>query len=176
MEIIWQILGYTIPAIVVFFTTYIVIRAFLDREQKMRLMEFRQAHLREALPVRLQAYERLTLFLERVALNNLLPRVRKQEMNIAEFRVALINNIRMEYEHNLSQQVYISAEAWAMVRASKEETISVINRNAMELPSELPSIELHKKIIGELAESEDDAITTKVLLQLKKEVMLLYGK
>ncbi|MFI5172667.1 MAG: hypothetical protein ACHQFW_09760 [Chitinophagales bacterium] len=176
MDIVLQVIGYTIPALVVFFTTYLVIRAFLDREQKMRLMEFRQAHLREALPVRLQAYERLTLFLERIALNNLLPRVRKTEMNIAEFRVSLINNIRMEYEHNLSQQVYISAEAWAMIRASKEETISVINRNAMELLPELPGIELHKKIIGELAESEDDAITTKVLIQLKKEVMLLYGK
>ena len=97
-------------------------------------------------------------------------------MNVAEFRTALINNIRMEYEHNLSQQVYVSADAWAMIRASKEETISVINRNSMDLPPELPGIELHKKIIAELADSEDDAITMKVLLQLKKEVMLLYGK
>lgn len=176
MDIFWQILGYVIPALVVFFTTYLVLRAFLDREQQMRLLEFRQAHLREAMPVRLQAYERLTLFLERISLNNLLPRVRKQEMTVAEFRTALINNIRMEYEHNLSQQVYISADAWSMIRASKEETISVINRNAMSMLPELPSIELHKKIIAELAETEEDAITTKVLIQLKKEVMLLYGK
>lgn len=176
MDIFWQILGYVIPALVVFFTTYLVLRAFLDREQQMRLLEFRQAHLREAMPVRLQAYERLTLFLERISLNNLLPRVRKQEMTVAEFRTALINNIRMEYEHNLSQQVYISADAWSMIRASKEETISVINRNAMSMLPELPGIELHKKIIAELAETEEDAITTKVLIQLKKEVMLLYGK
>ncbi len=176
MDPIWQVIGYIIPALVVFLTTYMVLRAFLDREQQMRLMEYRQAHLREALPVRLQAYERLTLFLERMSLNNLLPRVRKQEMTVAEFRMALINNIRMEYEHNLSQQVYISADAWGMVRAAKEETISVINRNAMTLLPELPGIELHKKIIAELAETEDDAITLKVLVQLKKEVMLLYGK
>ncbi|MBK8343495.1 MAG: hypothetical protein IPL12_09395 [Bacteroidetes bacterium] len=93
----------------------------------------------------MQAYERLTLFLERIALNNLLPRVRKQEMTVAEFRTALINNIRMEYEHNLSQQVYVTAETWGMIRAAKEETISVINRNAMSLMPELPGIELHKK-------------------------------
>ena len=165
MELFWQIVGYIIPALVVFLTTYVVIRAFLDREQRMREMEFRQANLRESLPIRLQAYERLTLFLERIALNNLLPRVRKQEMTVAEFRTALINNIRMEYEHNLSQQVYVSAETWGMIRAAKET-----------LMPELPGIELHKKIIGELAESEDDAITLKVLVQLKKEVMLLYGK
>ena len=76
----------------------------------------------------------------------------------------------------MSQQVYVTAETWGMIRAAKEETISVINRNAMSLMPELPGIELHKKIIGELAESEDDAITLKVLVQLKKEVMLLYGK
>lgn len=176
MELFWQIAGYVIPALVVFGTTYLVLRAFLDREQKMRLIEFRQANLREALPIRLQAYERLTLFMERISLNNLLPRVRRQEMHVAEFRTALINNIRQEYEHNLSQQVYVSAEAWNMIRAAKEEIISIINRNAMSLLPELPGIELHKKIIAELAESEEDAATQRVLLQLKKEVMLLYGK
>ncbi|HMU69151.1 MAG TPA: hypothetical protein PK511_08910 [Chitinophagales bacterium] len=176
MELFWQILGYIIPALVVFGTTYMVIRAFLDREHKMRLLEFRQAHLREALPVRLQAYERLTLFIERISLNNLLPRVRKQEMNVSEFRTALINNIRLEYEHNLSQQVYVSVDAWNMIRAAKEETISVINRNAMSMLPELPGVELHKKIIAELAESEEEATSQKVLVQLKKEVMQLYGK
>jgi hypothetical protein len=176
MDSAWQIVGYIVPALVVFLTTYTVIRAFLDREQKQRAMEFRQAYLRESLPIRLQAFERLTLFLERIALNNLLPRVRKQDMTVADFRTALINNIRMEYEHNLSQQVYLSAETWGMVRAAKEETISVINRNTMPLQPDLPSIELHKKIISELADSDDDAITQKVLVQLKKEVMMLYGK
>lgn len=176
MELFWQIVGYVIPALVVFGTTYMVIRAFLDREHKMRLLEFRQAHLREALPVRLQAYERLTLFIERISLNNLLPRVRKQDMNVSEFRTALISNIRMEYEHNLSQQVYVSVDVWNMIRAAKEETISVINRNAMSMLPELPGVELHKKIIAELAESDDEATAQKVLVQLKKEVMQLYGK
>jgi hypothetical protein len=176
MELFWQIVGYLIPALVVFGTTYMVLRAFLDREHKMRLLEFRQVHLREALPVRLQAYERLTLFIERISLNNLLPRVRKQEMNVSEFRTALISNIRMEYEHNLSQQVYVSVDVWNMIRAAKEETISVINRNAMALLPELPGVELHKKIIAELAESDDEATGQKVLVQLKKEVMQLYGK
>ncbi|MEZ5014071.1 MAG: hypothetical protein R2794_07255 [Chitinophagales bacterium] len=176
MDIALQILGYCIPALVVFFTTYIVLRAFLDREQKMRLIEFRQAHMREAMPIRLQAYERLTLFLERISLNNLLPRVRKQEMTVAEFRSALISNIRMEYEHNLSQQVYVSTDAWGMIRVTKEEIISMINRNAMDLLPELPGIELHKKILAEMADSDDDAATAKAIVQLKREVMLLYNK
>lgn len=153
-----------------------VLRAFLDREQNMRAMEYRQAHLREALPIRLQAYERLTLFIERISLNNLLPRVRQQDMNVARFRTALISNIRQEYEHNLSQQVYVSVDAWNMIRATKEEIISIINRNAMTLLPEQPGLELHKKIIAELAESDEEASTQRALVQLKKEVMMLYGK
>jgi len=176
MDTVLQITGYIIPALVVFLATYIVLRAFLDRESKMRLIEFKQSKLREALPVRLQAYERLTVFLERIALHNLLPRVRKGEMNVADFRIALINNVRMEYEHNISQQIYISTEAWGMIRAAKEEIISIINRNAIELLPELPGIELHKKIIAELAETEEDIITQKSIDQLKKEVALLYDR
>jgi len=176
MEIVWQITGYVIPALVVFFATYIVLRAFLDRESKMRLIEFKQSKMRESLPIRLQAYERLTVFLERIALHNLLPRVRKGEMTVSDFRTSLINNIRMEYEHNISQQIYISTEAWGMIRAAKEEIISIINRNAMELMPELPGIELHKKIIAELAETEEDIITQKSIDQLKREVALLYDR
>lgn len=176
MDLVWQIVGYIVPALVVFAATYIVLRAFLDRESKMRLIEYKQSKLREALPVRLQAYERLTVFLERIALHNLLPRVRKAEMNVGDFRMSLINNIRMEYEHNISQQIYVSTEAWAMIRAAKEEIISIINRNAMELLPELPGIELHKKIIAELAETEEDIITQKSINQLKKEVYMLYDR
>jgi len=176
MDPAWQIAGFIIPALVVFLATYIVLRAFLDRESKMRLIEFRQTKLRESLPVRLQAYERLTVFLERIALHNLLPRVRKGEMTVMEFRNSIINNIRMEYEHNISQQIYVSTEAWGMIRAAKEEIISIINRNAMELLPELPGIELHKKIIAELAETEEDIITQKSIDQLKREVALLYDR
>jgi hypothetical protein len=176
MDLVLQTFGYIIPALVVFAATYIVLRAFLDRESKMRLIEYKQSKLREALPVRLQAYERLTVFLERIALHNLLPRVRKAEMTVGDFRMSLINNIRMEYEHNISQQIYISTEAWGMIRAAKEEIISIINRNAMELLPELPGIELHKKIIAELAETEEDIITQKSINQLKKEVYMLYDR
>lgn len=96
--------------------------------------------------MRLQAYERLTLFIERIALNNLLPRIRKAEMTVSDFRTALISNIRMEYEHNLSQQIYVSNDSWAMIRAAKEEIISMINQQSLELRPDASSIELSKKL------------------------------
>lgn len=176
MDLLSQILIYLVPGIIIFLTTYLVMRAFLDREQNLRLLEYRQANLRESLPVRLQAYERLTLFIERIALNNLLPRIRKSEMTVSEFRTALISNIRMEYEHNLSQQIYVSNESWAMIRAAKEEIISLINQQALELRPDAGSIELSKKIIGVLADSEEDTPGSRAIAQLKKDVMLLYER
>lgn len=174
MDNIWLIVSYIIPAIVVFLVMFYVIKVFLEKDYKLKLFDFKQANLRESLPIRLQAFERLTLFLERISLNNLLPRIRKTEMTVSEFRAALISSIRMEYEHNLSQQIYISTEAWAIIKTAKEEIMSVVNRNAMALPPELPSIELHKKIIAELAEEDQENALEKALLQLKKEVKLLY--
>ncbi len=176
MELVWQVIGYTIPALVVFFVSWLTLKAFLDKEYKLRLIEYRQLNLKEALPIRLQAYERLALFLERISLNNLLPRVRKGDMTVAEFRIALISNIRMEYEHNLSQQIYVSNEVWSVIKVAKEELIGVVNRNAMMLPPDIPGIELHKKILSEMAEMADDTITTKAISQLKREVLMLYEK
>ncbi|MFN3939873.1 MAG: hypothetical protein ACK4IY_04760 [Chitinophagales bacterium] len=176
MDTLLQILIYLIPGLIIFLTTYVVLRAFLDREHKLRLIEFRQANIREALPIRLQAYERLTLFMERIALNNLLPRIRKSGMTVSEFRTALISNIRMEYEHNLSQQVYVSAEAWASVKMAKEEVIGMINQHALDLRPEADSVELSKKMISFLADSNEMTPTSKAIAQLKKDVMLLYER
>ena len=175
MDPVWQFAAYVVPAIIVFLVSFLILKAFLNKEYRLKLIEYRQANMREALPVRLQAYERLTLFLERISLNNLLPRVRKGDMNVAEFRMALVNNIAIEYEHNLSQQVYVSAEAWSIIKAAKEEVISIVNRNAMELPPQIPSIELSKKIINELAEQAEETGVQKGLLQLKNEVLELYN-
>lgn len=176
METFTQILVYLVPGIIIFLTTYLVIRAFLDREYNLRLLEYRQTNMRESLPMRLQAYERLTLFMERIALNNLLPRIRKQEMSVSEFRSALISNIRIEYEHNLSQQIYVSNDSWAMIKVAKEEIIGMINQQALELRPDADSIELSKKIIGVLADSEEDSPGAKAINQLKKDAMLLYER
>ncbi len=174
MDLIWQIAAYSIPAIIVFLVAYFILRSYLNKEYKLRLIEYRHANLREALPIRLQAYERLTVLLERISLNNLLPRVRQADMKVSDFRQALISNIRLEFEHNISQQIYVSAEAWGMIKVAREEIISIINRNVIKIPPELHSVELSKNIINELAESQEESSVQRAILQLKKEVLLLY--
>jgi hypothetical protein len=176
MDLALQIIAYTLPSLIVFLITFFMVKAFFDKEYKLRLLEYREQNLRQSLPVRLQAYERLILFLERISLNNLLPRVRTKEMNVAAFRQALITQIGIEYEHNLSQQLYVSPKVWEVVKAAKEEMKSVINRHSMELRPDAPSAELSKSIISKLAELEEDTATAKAILALKQEVMLLYEK
>ncbi len=85
-------------------------------------------------PIKLQAYERIVLFLERISTESLIMRTVKPGMTAQQLHSALIANIRSEYEHNLSQQIYMSNEAWEMVKNAKGTVIRIINNIATKLP------------------------------------------
>ncbi len=169
-----EILKYTIPALVVFGVTYAMLRLYLQKEYRIKQIELKMAGIREAKPVRFQAYERIALLLERIALNNILHRVRKADMTVRDFQLAILSNIRSEFDHNVTQQVYVSIELWNTVKAAKEEVTSIVNRVATELPPNAPGIELSKRIFAHLIESEDKTPTQRALDELKQEVMALY--
>lgn len=174
MDIFLEILKYTIPALVVFGVSYASLRMLLQKELRIKQLELKMASIRDARPVRLQAYERIALLLERVSLNNLLHRVRKADMNVRDFQLALLSNIRSEFDHNVTQQIYLSIELWGAVKAAKEEVVSIINRTAQELPPDAPSIELSKRIYAFLIDSEQQTPTGTAMDRLKREVMELY--
>lgn len=119
---------------------YCVIRRYFDNEQKQRLLA---AHADEcrimqqvAAPIRLQAYERMALFLERISPESLILRCYQPGMDLKLLQSVLTKNIRDEWEHNLSQQVYLSAEAWTHIREAKEEMLSLVNSAAVSLPQD----------------------------------------
>ena len=95
-------------------------------------------------------------------------------MTVRDFQLAILSNIRSEFDHNVTQQVYVSINLWNIVKASKEEVISIVNRVAAELPPNAPGIELSKRIFAHLIEAEDQTPTQRALEELKKEVMELY--
>ena len=97
------------------------------------MLELKKEHANKTLPLRLQAYERLTLLLERIELSNLVVRVYKNGMNLKLLHAQLINNIRQEYEHNLSQQLYVSSQSWEAVVKAREEATNFINMAASQL-------------------------------------------
>ena len=121
--------------------------------------------------MRLQAYERMALFLERIEPNQLLFRVNNPELTAAQMQAVLLSTIRSEYEHNMSQQIYISPEVWESIKRAKENVVNAINIAAGKLPPEAMAIDLDSAIFQITAEESPIAAAMK---NLKKEIQTLY--
>lgn len=172
-----EILKYTVPAIIVGLTAYFIIKRFVDNEQKKTILQIKEAQQNQALktitPVRLQAYERLALFLERMNPNNLVLRCYQPGMNVKALQNAMVHNIRDEFEHNLSQQIYISNQAWDLIRNAKEEMINLINSSAVKLSTDASPTELAGVIFESIAKGKTPAETA---LQFLKDEIHFYFK
>lgn len=157
---------YILPAVVVFLTAWFILKEFFKQENLNRQLRMMEEKQKLSLPVRLQAYERLVLLLERISPGNLVMRTHKPNLNVKQFQQMLIQNIREEYDHNLSQQLYVSIEAWEKVKGAKEEMIRQINTSAARLPEDSTSADLSRKI---LEMSIDKSATRKALDFVKTE-------
>lgn len=124
-----QILGlmvYCIPALVTGVIAFLFFREHTDNDNNRRNFILKESIQKESLPIRLQAYERLTLFLERISPQNLLKRVSPISQEVEDYKSLLIQTVEQEYEHNLSQQIYVSDPCWRIVSAAKNSTIQTI--------------------------------------------------
>ena len=169
MEALVEILKILIPAAAVFAATFFIIRTFLNNEQKRRDFELRKAQINITTPIRLQAFERIILFLERIEPNNLVLRTNKVGMSIPMLHAELIKTIKTEYEHNISQQIYVSANAWHLVKTAKEETIKLVNISVTKVPENGKGQEL-SQVILHIASSVEKTPTQIAIEFLKNEV------
>lgn len=172
MSIFLQILGYTLPALVVFLTTWLVLRKQLDNEADRRNFELRRLSVNQITPVRLRAYERLTLLLERTQPEAMILRLNLQGMTNIELQSKLLQTIRTEFDHNVAQQIYVSPEAWAMVKNARENLVRVINGAAAQVQPTGAALQLAQKLI-ELYSSLQTTPTEAALNCLKNEVKML---
>ena len=152
MEQFIEILKITIPALAIMLTTFYLVKSFLNSSEKLRKTEYMIRSHEITVPLRLQAYERITLFLERISLDSLLMRSNQPGMTSRQLHTELLTNIRNEYEHNLSQQVYMSIQAWEMVKNARAQMIKIINTAAEKTNPALPAIELSKQILENMSE------------------------
>jgi len=169
-----DILKYTLPSLITFLTAYTILKLFLGGEKDRKDLELRATHYKDALPIRLQAFERLTIFLERISPTNLLQRVNKTGMTALDLQKSLIANIRLEFEHNLSQQIYVSAETWIMIVQVKEELVGIINRVALEVPETATGKDLSRAVLEYFISTDSVMPTQKALDTLKTEVKKIY--
>lgn len=156
-----------IPAAMVLYAMYLVVKSFLEKELTKQQMEIRSKSIETVLPNRLHAYERICLFLERIAPNNLVVRLNNGQYTAREFQQILLNEIREEYNHNVSQQLYMSENAWNLVKSAKEDLIMTINDVTNRLPDDGTSIDLAKQLFA--VEKEFDPIQH-ALVEVKNEI------
>jgi len=169
MEALIEFIKILVPASIVLYAAYLLVRSFIQREIDLKKLEIRGRSIETVLPTRLQAYERMTLFLERISPQNLLVRLTASGMAAREFHQLLLAEIRNEYNHNASQQVYMSEEVWSLIKSAKEDLIMVINEAAGEMPPEATSLDLSKRIFEKSINKTVDPIAH-ALTELKKEI------
>lgn len=97
--------------------------------------------------MQLQAYERLILLVDRIALPNLISRLGKTSMSAKEMQHLLTQNIREEFEYNITQQIYVSADAWTSVKNLKEQNMLIVNQLANALPPNATGLDLNKLLL-----------------------------
>ena len=156
MDILADILKITIPALIVFFMAWVLLRNMIKNDQDKRRQELILQNSRTVTPIKLQAYERIVLFLERISLESLLVRVSSADMTAAQLHSAILNAIRSEFEHNLSQQIYMSPQAWEVVKNARSNMIKIVNTEVEKLPPGSTGMSLSKQLLEKIMELEKE--------------------
>lgn len=163
---IFQLFAYTFPSIVTGLIAFYFFRLHTKNEEGRRRFLLNKDSQKDSLPVRMQAYERMALFLERIAIPSLVVRVAPVSSNKADYENLLIKSIETEFDHNLSQQIYMTDECWNIIKAAKSATIQMIRKAAM---SETETADkLREDILTETMEKTSPSTTA--LSYVKKEI------
>ncbi len=154
-----------------------MMKRYMDNQQKEMMLQMKMDEHKEfqktVIPIRLQAYERMVLFLERISPSSLIMRCYQPGMDLKLLQGVMTKNIRDEWEHNLSQQVYISSASWTFIREAKDEMINLINASAVSLPQEADPATLAAAIFTNAVKTQ--APTERALEVLKKEINEVMG-
>ncbi|MFV9482736.1 hypothetical protein ACNI3T_02790 [Christiangramia sp. ASW11-125] len=164
---VFQLIYGILPAAIVGLVSFYFFHTYSSNEENRRRFLLLREKQKTSLPIRLQAYERLTLLLERISPGKLLFRVEPIAEDVPAYTSLLIANIEQEFEHNLAQQIYVSNECWDYIRTSKNAMISMI-RNASDKENVSNPDDLRKVILEAMIEKQ--APTEAALGFIKQEV------
>lgn len=160
------------PALIVGLLAYYFFDGFIKNEDGRRRFLLQKDSQADALPIKLQAYERLTLFLERIKPGQLLVRTIPQTETKSEYEQLLIMTIEQEFEHNLSQQIYLSDELWNIIKSAKNGTIQIIRQTSTK-EDITSATQLRESILQDLIDKTPPSVVA--LEYLKKEIKEVIG-
>ncbi|WP_335966148.1 hypothetical protein [Galbibacter sp. PAP.153] len=167
---IMELLFYVLPAVVTGAIAYYFFSLHTKNEEGRRRYLLHRETEKTALPLRLQAYERMALFLERINPSKLLLRVAPENADKNQYEGLLIASIESEFDHNLAQQIYITDECWNVIKTSKNATIQLIRKAGMNAEN---ANKLREEVLNELMEKQAPSYTA--LGYIKKEIRELIG-
>ncbi|MBE7176127.1 MAG: hypothetical protein INR69_06970 [Mucilaginibacter polytrichastri] len=130
IQIIIDVLKTAFAGIIIFAAVAYWAKPHIARYFRLRQLEVQQHQHSQSLTLKLQAYERLLIFIDRINPKNMILRLHDPELSAVELQTVLLNEIRAEFQHNSSQQLYVSPKAWETVSELKENTLTLINRTA----------------------------------------------
>jgi hypothetical protein len=177
MYTVLEILKYTIPSIITLLTSYLIVQKFLITHLKKKQIALLHETQQVIIRMRLQAYERLVLYIERIHPRSLVTRIYQTDMTVSDLQQMLTFTIKSEFDHNLSQQLYVSKQVWETVRSVKEQEINMINHIAKLLNADAPAKELHMRIVDYVLTTEGELPTEVALHIINEEAkrVLSYG-
>lgn len=163
---IFQLFAYLLPAVVTGAVAFYFFRLHTRNEEGRRRFLLHKESQKNALPIRLQAYERMALFLERISLPSLVVRVAPKSADKNDYENLLVRNIENEFEHNLSQQIYMTDECWNVIKAAKNATIQAIRKSGMSASE--TAEKLREDILSDTMDKPSPSATA--LSYVKKEI------
>ena len=127
-----------------------------SRALRLKSLDMARDVKKEVLPLRLQAYERVVLLVERINPAHLLVRLHQPSLSALDFQHILLNEIRSEYQHNITQQLYVSDLAWSVTKQLKDNTVALIRNTMSTLPATASAKEFNALLLTHIAEMEEN--------------------
>lgn len=172
LSAVLEIVKFIIPALVVLAITYVIINKVMEDHANRLELEIRKKNASTLTPLKLQAYERMILFLERISPQSLINNYNDGTNSAKGLRHLMEASVYQEYSHNLSQQIYISNQAWNIIKVVKEEVIQLIHVTSERLHQDASGVELSKAIIDRMI--QDNSIPTQKAIDFLKAEINLY--
>lgn len=164
-----------LPALLVFFTAQYMMKQHITNSVQLVKTEILKTNLNTFTPLKLQAYERIALFLERTSIPALIQSYAQAGQSARGFAAAATHAIKEEYSYNVSQQIYVSTQMWTLVKAIKEQHLQLLQNITANLPADATAADLSQKLI-EFLQSMEVQPQDRGLEFMKNEIALTLGQ
>lgn len=151
-----DILKLTMAGIGTVWVAFYLVKPYLDKTERLRVLELKKAADTQTLPLRLQAYERIVLFIERSNPASLLVRLGAASFSATELYQLAANEVREEFQHNLTQQIYVSSRAWVVTRRLKDDTLNLLSSTLQGMPEGATGLDFSRTLLTHLSQLDDN--------------------